>query len=281
MGKPERFYKAVAIGADRLPGAGGRRSEPTAEELAKINAFARRRLAAGEVYVGECDLCNDRVDRTFEWFPVEMLQQFAASAPGKSLLAGHDYRSLPLGLWYDAALRRENGTTLLHARYYVVKTEENAHLRAQLDGGVYRHASVGFTAEDLVCDLCGASLFGLNGRVCGHRPGRRYVVDGAERAATYRYAGRGEMVEGSIVYLGCQHDAEMKAAQGQKSFDGIVLPRRGRLDEVMGLDEEEIRRALEQALRDLEPWQRVRLEAQVWRGMTAEERVRAVIARRG
>jgi hypothetical protein len=265
MTKPEQFYKAVAISANR-------RSEPTPDELARINAFARRRLEADEVYVGECDLCNDRVDRTFEWFPVPMLRQFAASAQGKSLLAGHDYRSLPLGLWYDAGLRGENGTTLLHAKYYVVKTEENAHLRAQLDGGVYRHASIGFTAEDLVCDLCGASLYGLNGRLCNHRPGRTYAVDGAERAATYHYAGRGEMVEESIVYLGCQHDAEMRAAESQKSFDGIVLPRRAGVDELMNADDALLRDAVERALGDLEPWQRVRLEARLWRAMTPEER---------
>ena len=273
MTKPERFYKAVSIGANR-------RSLPTRDELARINAFARRRLAPDEVYVGECDLCNDRVDRTFEWFPVTMLRQFAASAPGKSLLAGHDYRSLPLGLWYDAGLRGENGTTFLHAKYYVVKTEENAHLRAQLDGGVYRHASIGFMAQDLVCDLCGASMYGINGRLCSHRPGRTYAADASERAATYHYAGRGEMVEGSIVYLGCQHDAEMKAAQSQKSFDGIVLPRRTGVDALMAADEAALRRAVGRALRDLEPWQRVRLEARLWRRMPPEERARRLRARR-
>jgi hypothetical protein len=88
------------------------------------------------------------------------------------------------------------------------------------------------------------------------------------------------MVEGSIVYLGCQHDAEMRAAESQKSFDGIVLPRRAGIDELMNADDALLRDAVERALGDLEPWQRVRLEAQVWRAMTPEERVQRVIPRR-
>jgi len=218
--RPSVFYKAVAVN-------GRRSATPTRSELELINRFARRALAGDEVYVGECDLCNDGVDRAFERFTVEVLQDFADSLPGKSLLAGHDHGSLPLGLWFDARLRcDELGVTHLRPSYYIVKTRDNEHHRAQLDGGVYRYASIGFRAQDLVCDICGKSWFGWE---CQHYPGQAYNVEGKRVIATARYtrsdARPAEAVEGSIVYLGCQYDAELKAAMAQKSFGGIIMPR--------------------------------------------------------
>jgi HK97 family phage major capsid protein len=218
--RPAVFYKAVAIN-------GRRGAAPTEGELELINRFARRSLSTDEVHVGECDLCNDRVDRAFERFTPEVLQDFAHSLPGKSLLAGHDHGSLPLGLWFDAHLRcDERGVTHLRPSFYMVKTRENEHHIAQLDGGVYRYASVGFRAQDLVCDICGKSWFGWE---CQHYPGQTYQVDGKRVTATAHYTRSderpAEAVEGSIVYLGCQYDAELKAAMGQKSFGGIITPR--------------------------------------------------------
>ena len=224
MTRPDVFYKAVAIN--------GRRSAAATErELETINRFARRPLTADEVYVGECDLCNDRVDRAFERFTADVLQDFADSLPGKSLLAGHDHGSLPLGLWFDARLRQdERGVIHLRPSYYIVKTRENEHHRAQLDGGVYRYASIGFRARDLVCDICGKSWFGWE---CEHYPGQAYDVGGRRVVATAHYTRSderpAEAVEGSIVYLGCQYDAELKAAMGQKSFGGVITPRARRV----------------------------------------------------
>jgi len=218
--RPEIFYKAVAVN-------GRRSAAPTKRELDLINRFARRPLAADEVYVGESDLCNDRVDRAFERFTPQVLQDFAESLPGKSLLAGHDHGSLPMGLWFDARLRRdEHAVTHLRPSYYIVKTRDNEHHRTQLDGGVYRYASIGFRAQDLVCDICGKSWFGWE---CQHYPGKAYDVGGQRVVATAHYmrsdAQPAEAVEGSMVYLGCQYDAELKAAMGQKSFGGIITPR--------------------------------------------------------
>ncbi len=218
--RPSIFYKAVAVNGRRSAAA-------TPRELELVNRFARRPLAADEVYVGECDLCNDRVDRAFERFTPEVLQDFADTLPGKSLLAAHDRGSLPLGLWFDAHLRGdERGVSYLRPSYYIVKTRDNEHHRAQLDGGVYRYASIGFRAKDLVCDICGKSWFGWD---CQHYPGQAYDAGGRRVVATAHYdrseAHPAEAVEGSIVYLGCQYDAELKAAMAQKSFGGIIMPR--------------------------------------------------------
>ncbi len=222
MERPEVFHKAMQISE--------RRTVPTPEELAIINRYTKRTHSAEEIYVSACDLCNDQRDRSFEWFPEDVLADFAASLPAKSLLGGHDHSGLPMGLWFDAAV--QSGTVngkparVLHAKSYIVKTRENEHHRAQLEGGVYRYASVGFRALDLLCDICGQSWFGFD---CQHYAGETYEVDGKRVIATAHYTRSdehpAEAVEGSIVYLGCQFDAELKAVEGQKSFGGITRPR--------------------------------------------------------
>ena len=212
-----------------------RRAEATPDDMKKINALSRVPLGPHEVYVGETELANDLVDRTFERFPPAMLRQFADTAPAKSLMPGHDYRALPLGLFHAAKVRRDDGQNTLVARFYIVKTAQNEHDRAQIDGGVWRYASIGFTAEDLVCDLCGASMYGINGKLCSHRPGQKYTVKGddgteQEQVATYSYTGKGEMVEGSIVYLGAQWGAEIKSpVEGEVAPEIAVAQREAEL----------------------------------------------------
>jgi len=246
-----RYAKAGPVGEARM-------TSPTPEQLAKINYLSRRKLAGDEVYVGFVDLANDLVDRTYERFPVEILKQFAATAPGCSVLMGHDYSGPPVGLFFDAKVVKLGDVNWLRCWYYMPKTAENEHVRAMIDGGVYRYASIGFGAADgggkldLVCDLCGGSLFGRSG--CEHWPGEEYAVGKQSARAVFHYEGQARMVEGSIVYLGAQYDAEMKglgmetmmadrlaqdmaishAAAFTKSFEGVVVPRRKEVGESTG-----------------------------------------------
>ena len=193
--------------------------EPDANDLKIINSFAKRELKPDEVYIATMHLANDQVDRTYERFPVSYLEQFAETIVGKSLLIGHDHHGAPEGLFYKAelvkgdppedcafaAIDSAGQATYLAPSFYVVRTRRNEHLRAQIDGGVYRYVSIGFHYEDLVCDLCGKSIFDP---ACPHIPGHDY--DG--EACTAAYAGQAEAGEGSIVYLGAQYGAELKQA---------------------------------------------------------------------
>jgi hypothetical protein len=203
--------------------------EPTDGDLALINGFAKRRLTADEVYVASMHLANTAVDRSFERFPVSYLEQFKDTIVGKSLLIGHDHRAAPEGLFFKAEVMGEHGAQStepearssqpgahLKAWFYVVKTKQNEHLRAQVDGGVYRYVSIGFQYEDLVCDICGQSLFS---RECPHVPGRDY--DGKTGTATY--AGNAEAVEGSIVYLGAQYGAELLKARAARDARRMAI----------------------------------------------------------
>jgi hypothetical protein len=205
-----------ATGKATAGGESGRITTPTPEDLRLINRFTQRPHSAEELYVGFCDLANDRVDRSGERFPPNILRQFARTAPGCALMGGHDYQSLPLGTWYKAEVLPAGGFNWLRTYYYMPLTDENAHARAMLDAGCYRGASIGFNVADgaswkdarLICDICGEDWFSYD---CPHWPLESYEVDGEQIICTLHYEGKWRMVEGSIVYLGCQYDAEFKA----------------------------------------------------------------------
>ena len=71
-------------------------TDPQAADLALIRRFAQRDVKAEEVWTGRQSLANDQYDRAHERFPVEYLERFAETLPGKAVMGGHDYDTLPL-----------------------------------------------------------------------------------------------------------------------------------------------------------------------------------------
>lgn len=189
----------------------GMGAEITPEMLAKINRYALTPLAADQVFARKFLMAHNCVDRDNECFPDEMLDQFAATMPGKSLLVGHNRRDLPCGKFFDASVeimsvdqfkaltgvepRLPDSATqvkVLWAWAYLVKTPSNEDLTQQIDGGVCDHCSIGFAAADLVA-----------------------VRENPTGPAKYwQYVSPGEALEGSLVWLGAQ-----PGATAQKAFD--------------------------------------------------------------
>lgn len=178
--------------------------EATADVLAKINHYALSPLAAEEIFVRRKILAHNGVDRDRERFSESLLDDFAATLPGKSTLYAHDRgKFLPLGLYFDAKTeeiapekfkeltgedpRLPDGVAkvkVLWAWYYVIKTPDVDSVLKNIEGGTYRHWSIGFAARDLV------------------------AVKGAfEQTLFWEYQGPGEATEGSLVWLGAQQGA--------------------------------------------------------------------------
>lgn len=211
--KNKDFVKSFSLGS-KGASAG---VEITADILSKINRFALKTLAPEEVYVRKFILAHNAVDRDGERFHETLLNDFADSMPGKSLLKNHERRGeLPLGLFFDAVTedisleefkaltgeeaRLPEGTErvkVLRTWLYILKTPGNEELISGVEGGVYRHASIGFSAADL-------------------RP-----VKGQHGETKYwEYSGPGEAQEGSLVWLGAQHGATAQKAAREKHITG-------------------------------------------------------------
>jgi hypothetical protein len=194
----------------------GMGAECTPEMLAKINGYALTPLTVDQVFVRKFLMAHNCIDRDNECFPADMLDQFAGTMPGKSMLVGHNRRDLPCGKFFDASTeemtpeqfkaltseepRLPDGTDqckVLWAWSYMVKTPGNEELAQQIDGGVCSHCSIGFAAADLTA-----------------------VRENPTGPAKYwQYVSPGEALEGSLVWLGAQPGATAQKALQPESHE--------------------------------------------------------------
>ena len=204
----QEFAKSYGFGLKAAAGA-----EVTPEMLARINRYAFKDLAADQIYVRKYLLAHNGVDRDRERFPEAILDDFARTLPGKSFIFAHDKRSyLPMGLWFDAATEQITpekfkeltgediqlpegvaSAKVMWGWVYILKTPSSEDLTANIDAGVYRHASIGFMAKGLEA-----------------------VKGDFDQVLFWQYQTPGEATEASLVWLGAQPGATAQKKAGSK-----------------------------------------------------------------
>ena len=66
--------------------------------------------------------------------------------PGRPLMERHDLRgSLPRGTFFRSQLYRDGERLSLRPEVYVLRTGENTDFILNIEGGVYRETSIGFS----------------------------------------------------------------------------------------------------------------------------------------
>ena len=161
---------------------GGQETEVSPEDLALINQLARKELKAEEVYTFSVRLCDDQVDRDFERFSPQTLEELAGLFVGKSGLFDHSWsaRGQAARLYRTEVVREPERLTQAGDGYcwlkgwaYMVRTPDNQGLIAEIEGGIKKEVSVGCAVKRAVCSICSTE----RGQDCGHKPGE--VYDGA------------------------------------------------------------------------------------------------------
>jgi len=180
-----------------LVGMRDRGGEPAVAE--EVNRFALRPLAADEFAVFTLDLCHNRIDRHFSRFPDEELEVINGLVPGRPLMERHDLKgSLPRGTFFRSALHRDGDCLSVRPDVYVLRTPDNSAFILNIEGGVYRETSIGFSFQTPECSICKKDL-----RTCSHVPGRSY----GGKQCHYVMRGVLEVIEGSVVPAGSQGTA--------------------------------------------------------------------------
>ena len=195
----------------------------TAEELAQINRFAKKELSAEEVYTFAVKLCDNEVDRDFERFDRAALERLAELFVGRTGIFDHTWSA---GGQTARIYRTEvvEGETLTQAgeRYcwckgwaYMLRTEKNAELIAEIEGGIKKEVSVGCSAAKRTCSICGKDA-GL----CEHERGRYY-------GGRLCYTTLGDITdayEWSFVAVPAQKEAGVikRFGQGESSLKAMV-----------------------------------------------------------
>lgn len=150
-------------------------------DLEQINALARRGLTADEVYLFAVRLCDNDVDRDGERFAVETLEELGKLFVGVSGVFDHQWSARgQTARIYRTEVVHEEGTLTqdgqpycyLKGYAYMMRTEDNAGLIAEIDGGIKREVSVGCAVERVECSICGEDMNAS--QRCGHQRGQEY-----------------------------------------------------------------------------------------------------------
>ena len=155
-------------------------NETITQELEQIRRFSRKALTADEVYLFTLTLCDNEIDRDFERFTDEALQQLAPLFEGKTGIFDHDPASKNQSArifrtWVETDPEKKTslGTpyVALRARAYMIRTEENKSLIDEIEGGIKKEVSVGCSMKSVRCSVCGSDRRTAG---CMHRPGEVY-----------------------------------------------------------------------------------------------------------
>ena len=150
---------------------------PDEQALAEINRLAKTPLAPEQVYTFAVRLCDNEVDRDLERFDPDALEELGRLFLGKSGVFDHQWsaQGQTARIYRTEVIREAAKTTEAGDEYrwlkgwaYLLRTEKNAELIAEIEGGIKKEVSVGCSMGKSVCSICGAE------DSCGHEKGQRY-----------------------------------------------------------------------------------------------------------
>lgn len=194
--------------------------------MEKINRYTRRELKEDEVYCFPVILCDNEIDRDCEKFSLSALQALAKLYIGKTGIFSHDARGEnQTARIYDAEVvtdpekKTADGEdySYLKAYAYMVRTDSNADLIKEIDGGIKKEVSVGCSVSREICSVCKKDR--RTGE-CAHRKGKSY---GGKRCFTV-LDGPTDAYEWSFVAVPAQRGAgvtkHFSAEETEKTYGG-------------------------------------------------------------
>lgn len=216
---------------DRIPGmiekaASLKAYQATDDDLKAINNFTLNPLKAEDVYTFKAVLCDNETDRQFERFNLKALQDLKKLFLGKTVIKDHYRRSdNQIARIYATELEQDGTKTVaggelytrLAAKCYMVRTAGNADLIREIDAGIRKEGSVGFSAGGVICSICGVDNAK---KYCPHWPGEEYDNGKGAQTCTFLLDGARDAYEFSLVAVPAQ-----RAAGVSKSYTGETVKR--------------------------------------------------------
>lgn len=141
---------------------------PTPAQLEQINRQTKAALTAEQVYLFSVRLCDDQPDRDGERFDTAALPELARLFIGKPGIVDHNWSAeKQVARIFHTEVVRDGAVTWLRGWAYLLRTEKNRELIAELEGGIRREVSIACAMKRTVCSLCGADY-----GACEHRKGQ-------------------------------------------------------------------------------------------------------------
>ena len=193
------------------------------EELNYINQFAKTALTEEQVYAFGVRLCDNEVDRDFERFDTAALERLGELFLGKSGIFDHQWsaKGQTARIYRTEVIHEPARMTAAGDPYcwlkgwaYLLRTEKNEELIAEIEGGIKKEVSVGCSVAKRICSICGAEEGG-----CQHVRGQMY----GEQLCFTELKEPVDAYEWSFVAVPEQRDAGVLKRFGQESGEAALL----------------------------------------------------------
>lgn len=225
------YIHVRAADDDEVP---AQRGAPTDADLKVINALARARMTADELYVFDAAPSNNQLDAYYTRMAPSTLKNFARDAKaGVPIMNSHrtggwwtydrDTLELPVGRSYRGVIEKAGELQTFHSSAYMVRgitisDVSNDDLIRAIDAGTIFDVSIGYMGGWLKCGICNRNI---RDEKCDHYPGYPLSPDTDERAwAWIEDAG---LLEWSLVYSGATPGAMIEKAR-QFASEGRFSP---------------------------------------------------------
>ncbi len=143
---------------------------PTAAQLEVINAQAKGKMTAQQLYVFSLRLCDDQIDRDMERFDTAALPALAKLFIGKTGIIDHCWSSEnQVARIFQTQVVQEDGVSYIKAWAYIRRGTNTDEIIADIEAGIKKEVSVGCAMGRSICSICGSDY-----GVCGHQKGESY-----------------------------------------------------------------------------------------------------------
>lgn len=199
------------------------------EELTAINQFAKTALTEEQVYAFSVRLCDNEVDRDFERFDTAALETLGELFLGKSGIFDHQWsaKGQTARIYRTEVVREDVRITSAGDPYcwlkgwaYLLRTEKNADLIAEIEGGIKKEVSVGCSVARRICSVCGAEE-----GFCHHVRGQIYD----DQLCFTELKDPVDAYEWSFVAVPAQRDAGVLKRFGHEGGEAVLLRKQAAL----------------------------------------------------
>lgn len=203
--------------------------EPAEADMEKINALTLRNFTPEEIFTFKVKLCSNEVDRDYESFTAECLNELAELFKGKTGIKDHYpntdnqvARIFDTKVVTEAEKQTALGEpyTYIEAYCYTPRLPKTADFIAEVEAGIKKEVSVGCSISKKFCSICGKEYKTPWTTGCSHLPGRDY--DNVKCVA--RLADALDAYEFSFVAIPSQRDAQAKKEYTVNEADPTTKP---------------------------------------------------------
>jgi hypothetical protein len=180
---------------------------PDLVDLINKNINPPTTVDKSDVYIGAMYVVSDEVNSFGGRFPVEEHERLAHLLVDSPVMVGHRKDKLPIGRNFHAVVVERDGKSWVKSYFYWLKSAEGAEaLKKNIDGGIYKECSIGFTFLFPECSVCKKDI-----RTCPHEPFQRYEQkgNGVADVAYFNYRQIERVLETSLVYRGAVPDTSV------------------------------------------------------------------------